>query len=164
MKSLTTFLFKKIKMPNGKSVMVDYSDYKWLNQWKWHDYKGYAVRTIYLGGGRKNPKYKMVSMHRLIAGTPNNYQTDHINGNKLDNRRFNLRFATNSQNQMNKLPAKNNTSGVVGVRWKKQAKKWIALIIKNKKRIHLGYFNTKKEAVLARKKAEKLYFGKYAKL
>ena len=154
---------KKIKLPNNKLTLVDDSDYEFLNQWRWHDYDGYVARTLYLGGGRKNARYKMVKMHRVIMANPEGYQIDHINGDKYDNRRCNLRLATNSQNQMNKKVPKNCSSGVTGVRWKKQADKWSALLIENGKRHHLGYFDTKEDAVSVRKQAEKHYFGEYAK-
>lgn len=155
--------YEYIKLPNGKKVKVDIIDYYFFNQWKWHDYDGYAARTVYLGGGRKNAKYKMVKLHREIMANPEGYQVDHINGDKYDNRRCNLRLATNSQNQMNKGLQKNNTSGHTGVQWVPKWNRWMARIIKDKKRIYLGAFKTKEEAIMARKVAEKIYFNNFAK-
>ncbi len=64
---------KYIKLTQGKKVMVDDSDFEWLNQWKWQlSDNGYAIR-----------RYKTTfRMHRLINNTPSGLFTDHINGNK----------------------------------------------------------------------------------
>ena len=71
-----------------------------------------------------------------------------------------IRYATPSQNEMNRIKASNNTSGHVGIR--KQKDKWTARIKKDSKEIHLGTFQTKEDALHARKKAEEKYFGEYS--
>ncbi|MNJ00228.1 AP2 domain protein [compost metagenome] len=63
---------------------------------------------------------------------------------------------------MNKRIQSNNKSGVTGIFWDKQRNAWKSQISKNKKRIDLGWFHDFKEAVAARKEAEKKYFGEYA--
>jgi hypothetical protein len=94
--------------------------------------------------------------------TPYGLQTDHINRNKLDNRKCNLRIVNCSQNKMNIKLRSDNSSGVKGVYFDKQRKKWVAEIMLNKKKFHLGRFNNIEEAKLKRKFAEKQYFGEYA--
>lgn len=79
---------------------------------------------------------------------------DHINGDKEDNSKANLRLVSPEQNSKNMKISKRNTSGRVGVYWNKRKKKWSAAASKNKKEIHLGYFPTKQEAILARIRAE----------
>jgi hypothetical protein len=71
---------KTIKLSQGKEVIVDEEDYAYLSQWKWYFNGGYAVR------GCK----KRILMHRVIMATPDDKVTDHINRDKLDNRRCNF--------------------------------------------------------------------------
>jgi hypothetical protein len=88
---------------------------------------------------------KMHLNHRLIwlihHGRWPAEQLDHINGDRQDNRIENLREVTNSQNSQNQKNRKTNTSGFPGVCWNKTSKKWSSYAYKDKKRIHLGYFN-----------------------
>lgn len=101
-------------------------------------------------------------MHRLILSTEEGMDTDHINQNKLDNRRGNLRPLSRSFNNHNQGPRRNNTSGHTGVNWFKPAKLWRAYIkveSVSPKRIELGYFKTKEEAIKARKYAENKLLG-----
>lgn len=133
----------KIKLTKGKYALVDKADYDWLNQWKWQfGSRQYAVKS--------NGKGRLIYMHRLIMNTPEGMDTDHINRNSLDNRRSNLRICTRSENCRNRGLQPNNTSGVTGVSWNKRQNKWIAYINKQGKRIHLGYYATKKQAVAVR--------------
>ena len=101
-------------------------------------------------------------LHRFICGFPENMCVDHKDRNKLNNTRNNLRICTHRENSINKDKLKNNSSGFTGVYWNKGKNKWQAIIEVNKKRIHLGYFNEKKAALIARLKAEKDLFGEFA--
>jgi len=145
---------KKIKLTKGKYVTVDNDMFGFLNQWKWFYSNGYAARFVYLGGGRKNAKYKMIFMHRLINETPEGYETDHINRNKLNNRKINLRIADRSLNSRNKSITKNNTSGYKGIDFYKRIGKWRARISLNKITFSLGYYKNIERAVAAREEAE----------
>lgn len=100
---------------------------------------------------------KLIELHRLIMGFPENKIIDHINGNTLDNRRNNLRICSNSENIIKGKLRTNNKSGVSGVRFDKERKKWTASIKIMYKQHFLGQFKTKKEAIMARKEAEKEY-------
>lgn len=97
----------------------------------------------------------MIYMHALLNKTPTGFVTDHINGNKLDNRKENLRTATSSQNGINRGKQINNTSGHKGINW--YANAWVAEIKVNQKKIHLGRFKNIDDAVAARKAAEQIY-------
>lgn len=104
--------------------------------------------------------------HRLIYGIDaisKNMRIDHINGNRADNRKSNLRLVTLSQNAMNRKIPNNNTSGCSGVSYNKIQQRWEARIGYEGRRIHLGWFDTLEEAVMARKKAEEMYYGEYAR-
>ena len=74
---------------------------------------------------------------------------DHINRNRLDNSLENLRIVTQSENVFNKSHQKNNKSGYRGVSWTSREQKWRAVISKNKKQKHIGYFENKDEAYAA---------------
>lgn len=84
-------------------------------------------------------------------------QIDHINGIKTDNRLINLRNVTKSVNMTNTKISSVNTTGTVGIYWSKSSKKWFSRIQKNKKVIHLGFFDDKEEAISVRKAAEIKY-------
>lgn len=150
---------RRIRLSKGKSVLVDDGDFEWLSQWSWHyGTHGYACRATYVrGSGRKNQKNTYVLMHRLINKTPDGFFTDHINRNRLDNRRSNLRTADKSLNSINRAIQPNNTSGHKGVHWFKRLGLWQVYINKNRKRVSLGYFKNLRDAVKARKLAEKEY-------
>ncbi len=130
-----------IPLTQGKFAIVDPEDYEWLMQWKWSFNTGYAVR-----GTRKGGKQLKFRMHRVIAKTPNGFETDHINRNKLDNRRCNLRVCPPRINRMNRPAQSNNVLGLKGVYFKKRNKKFVAQIGGRNNQKHLGYFNTAEEA------------------
>ena len=87
---------------------------------------------------------------------------DHINQNPQDNRLSNLRLANKSENSINNPIHSNNTSGIIGVSWDKRQQSWRAYISYQKKRIELGRFENKEEAIKRRLEAEKKYFGEFA--
>ena len=82
--------------------------------------------------------------------------------NPLNNCRSNLRICTHQQNQCNQNLQKNNTSGVIGVRFYKARNKYVARIKYWGKDIHLGYYINKTEAMQARNEGAKLLFGEFA--
>lgn len=88
---------------------------------------------------------------------------DHINGDSLDNRIENLRPATQSQNCANQGLKKNNTSGIKGVRYRKDTNKWTAHVMVNRKNISLGCYGTIEEAAIAYEIGAKKFFGEFAK-
>lgn len=118
----------------GQKILVDKVDYEFLNQWKWHvSSSGYAVRSM--DGGMKK-----VLMHRFIISVPSYMETDHINRNKLDNRRTNLRACDHSTNMLNR----SFTSK--GVSWDSKSKKWRVRIQRSGLRRYYGLYKSKKDA------------------
>lgn len=103
-------------------------------------------------------------MHRLIMDAKDGQKVDHINRNTLDNRKSNLRFVTQSQNMMNAVIRKTNTSGFKGVCFVSREGKWLATIWKDGKQKWLGYFKDKKDAAQAYNKAALELHGQYALL
>lgn len=138
------------KYPNIYTL-VDDKDFKFLNQWKWGiSTKGYVVRK---------DKMKNISMHRVVNNTLKGLQTDHINRNKLDNRRSNLRNVTNRQNHLNMPIQKNNKSGYPGICFDKYNNKWRVQITIMRKTIQIGRFINLESAIFSRKEAEKVYYA-----
>ena len=145
---------KQIKLTQGKVSIVDDADHKYLSQWKWCFEGRYATRQP----SRKLGKRKPIYMHRFILNPSEGMEIDHINRNKLDNRRSNLRICIHSQNLINRGIQKNNTSGYAGVTWYKPLKKWMASIKVDGRFKNLGYFKNKEDAILMRQKLAKLYY------
>jgi hypothetical protein len=152
---------KKIPLTQGKFALVDEEDYEYLMQWKWYYAKGYAVRM------GSQPKRVAILMHRIVLermGFKDFESSDHINRQRFDNRRANLRPVSLEQNNMNRGKQKNNTSGYMGVSWHKQGKKWRVRFRADGKYRSLGLFDDKKEAALAYNEAAKKCHGEFAVL
>jgi hypothetical protein len=98
-----------------------------------------------------------ILMHRVLCNTPKGKQTDHRNGNGLDNRRMNLRVATKTQNMQNRRKLTKASSQFKGVHWHKQHRKWCAVIQGR----HIGLFHVEMEAALAYEARAKKAFGKF---
>jgi hypothetical protein len=87
---------------------------------------------------------------------------DHRNGDTMDNRRYNLRWADKSDSNRNTGLRRNNASGIKGVSWHKPMSKWRAKIQHHGRDIHIGYFTTIEAAADARLEAAKRYHGEFA--
>ena len=132
----------------------DLEDYDKIKDYTWSFNRDYLRDTT----------HRSIAMHQIILPTEDGFIPDHIHGAKSrnDNRKENLRIATQSQNLMNTQLRKNNTSGVKGVHWRKDIEKWAATIWINKKFIALGCYEKFEDAVKARREAEEKYFGEYS--
>lgn len=114
-----------------------------------------SVRTNNSGYAHVTPR----AIHRLIMDALQGDEVDHINGDKLDNRRANLRFLDHRKNCQNRTRLnKNNTSGASGVYWRKRVHSWQAVIQFGGRQKSLGYFKDKEMAIAKRKAAEALYY------
>ena len=132
---------KHIELTKGKVALVDDQDYERVNRHGWSLHSaGYAACTI---------KYKAVLLHNFVNPPPEGLRNDHINQDKLDNRKSNLRFVTCAQNQYNRGLPKNNTTGYKGVAFNKQIQKYVAQIRVNGKLRYLGCFPQPEEAAKA---------------
>lgn len=138
--------YKIIKLNGGKETIIDSFLFEKLSKYNLY-YTGHGYCRISKNG-------KKIYLHRFLTKCPKNKEVDHINGNKLDNRIFNLRIVNRAQNTMNRYNTK-------GVWFSKQKDRWIAEI-RNGKKIHLGIFKNFEDAVAVRNNAEKFYFGEYA--
>ncbi len=147
---------KKIELTQGKFALVDDEDFEYLNQWKWCVNHDYAVRN----GIKNNARQSKIFMHRVLMNTPKGLFTDHVNHNKLDNRKFNLRIVTKQQNQWNMRKHKDSLSPFKGVSFIKKNNKWNASI----RGKHIGEYDTAELAASAYNGRARKLFGKFALL
>lgn len=151
---------KTIQLNKGKVALVDDGDFSWLSKYTWYfSDTGYAKTSLWEDG-----KALQIRMHRLIMGAKRRQMCDHINGDKLDNRRENLRLCNNAENMRNRGMTAKNTSGFKGVYWDKGRRKWHAQIKIFYKQKYLGLFEDKKDAARAYNEAAKNAFGEFAHL
>lgn len=128
------------------------------------DEAGYDTIFGYRGIRFKGKQYRA---HRLawflVHGEFPAQEVDHINGDRKDNRLCNLRLATRQQQQFNRKTPRNNTSGVKGVCWDKQANKWRAAIARGGKSYFVGHFTNIDDAKNAYESAAQAMFGEFAR-
>ncbi len=136
---------------NGYEVLVSDRDWAAVRKHRWHFYDRYVEATI---------DGKTVKLSRFILNAPSNKFVDHRNGDRLDNRRCNLRFCTRSQNQWNRKRNVNSTSGHKGVSEIKSGNFRARVQVKGK-RFHLGVFKTALEAQKARQSFAKEKHGSF---
>lgn len=152
------------KLPLGHNLfaLVDNEDFEYLNQFKWHYTNGYPARWIrkYERQASKDER-TILRLHRAIMKPPENMLVDHINHNKLDNRKENLRICNKSQNCMNRHKRSDNTTGYAGIT-RVRSGRYVVRVGFEGKRIHLGTFDILDEAIYARRNAEKKYHGEFA--
>ena len=141
-----------ITTKNGDLIRADAQDLEKLRLYSWCVSKtGYAVANI---------DGKVSKMHRYILCIDDpRIVVDHINHDKLDNRRINLRLCTQAENSRNKSPIAEN----IGIRLTKHGMYNVRITV-NRKQIHIGNFSTIDEAVRARREAEVKYHGEYGYL
>lgn len=152
---------KKLPLTQGLYAIVDYDDFEFLSQFKWHALKldgGYRAAT------RRNKK--TLYLHRFLMGEPNGIMVDHIDGDPLNNQRNNLRLCSQAENQRNCKKHKDNKSGFKGVHYAndRSLKKWVSQISFNKKVIVLGRFNNPEDAARAYDIGAKKYHKEFAYL
>lgn len=157
-----------VTLTKGYEAVIDAKDAEYISQWNWSaaiKIRGegmissvYAIRCQSVDSKRKT-----VCMHRDLINPSEHLQVDHIDGNGLNNRRSNLRTATNSENQKNRGPSRANRSGMKGVSWHAGIKKWQASIKVDGKDKYLGVFENLEDAHKAYCDASKKFHGQFAR-
>lgn len=137
----------------NKEFKIDKEDFDRIKDRAWRESPyGYIISSN---------KSDNIYLHRVIMDCPENLEVDHINHDKTDNRKNNLRTCSHQQNNYNKLMSKFNTSGHTGVQWDKRNNRWRSRISVNGKDIHLGLFKEYEDAVKAREEAEDKYYKEF---
>lgn len=147
-----------IPLTRGLVAVVDEADFELLSAFAWYAHKGrntwYARTDI---GGRKNRR--RIYMHRMLLGVP---MVDHMDGNGLNNRRANLRPASDSQNQSNRRKAAGTASDFKGVTWDAARATWLAQITRLGQHINLGRTDDELLAAARYDVAARALFGAFA--
>lgn len=125
--------------------------------------------TVHLRGGKYVSVSVSVPLHRALLNPRDGMEVDHINGDRFDNRRANLRLVTSAQNKWNvkrRSPGASRFRGVCRHRARKNEKviRWQANIKVNKQLVRLGYFRDEEQAARAYDVAAKKYHGEFATL
>jgi hypothetical protein len=153
-------LLKERVTKGRKLAIVDDEDFERINKHGWYmSSRGYANRGRRIKRGTWKGK---IMMHREVLNLGDDRFVDHINGDRLDNRKKNLRIVTAEQNMANAKIARNNTSGFKGVN--RCGKRWQSRIYYKGKRIFLGYCKTAEEAFLLYIKHGQQLKGEYFRM
>lgn len=143
----------QIPLSNGGFALIDASDEPLVKgrTW-WRDNRGYVVAKI---------KQRCARLHRVLLGFPP-HDIDHRDGDKLNNRRENLRPCTNHQNQANSKP--HGGKRFKGVYLQRKSGRFEAAIHPHGKRMHLGTFSTAEDAARAYDSKAREVYGEFARL
>lgn len=151
---------REIPLVNGKGVaLVDDEDFALVSacRWRLHN-NGYAITNA-----RNGARGATLFMHRLILTLADGEQTDHVNGNKLDNRRENLRRCTAAENSRNQRKwTTDRTSQYKGVYWSNTRRRWTARITVNGRLLQVGSSQYELAAAVAYDEAAREHFGAFA--
>ena len=147
----------------GEEFYFDLYDFEKIRKYCWwKHHTGYIATNVI----QDNGKHKIIYLHKVImncAFSGRSQLVDHINGNKEDCRKSNLRYATAQQNNQNHKLRSNNKSGYSGVQWNKSHKVWEVCISIDGKRKYVGVSKDYNEAIHLRQEAEKKYYGEWVR-
>lgn len=154
-------LYNKKQEVIGEAI-IDKEDISRVSCYKWRLSKGGTERSKCAGVITGNGKDTYTnSLHRHIMNCSDNMYVDHINGNRLDNRKCNLRICTNQENNFNTVKRNTNTSEYKGVWFDKTRNKWVSEIKISGRKIFIGRYEDIKEAAFTRLYAESLLHKEY---
>lgn len=151
---ITEIILKNSKFEEVGRTIVDTEDLNRIIEHKWR---------LGTWGYAETRSENSILLQRFILNIYDaNLIVDHINRNRLDNRKNNLRLVDKSENAINSDIRINNTSGITGVSWNKRINSWRTYINYNGNRLELGHYKKYEDAVRSRLIAEKQYYGDYA--
>lgn len=140
----------------GDRFVIDTEDFEKVKNYCWR-----KERKDYFIANSRDKTNKIIWLHRVIMDAKDNEYVDHINWDKSDNRKSNLRIATKTQNNINIKRKSNNTSGYTGVSVLKNGK-YKSSISLNGNKYHLGTFDKLDDAIRIRHKAELALHGEWS--
>lgn len=153
-------LYDGITSEQIDEFLIDTEDLPKIKYHKWRFSHSHIVTGLPAKGTQRELSWVILDMDNRDEKYKN-IVIDHINGNPKDNRKSNLRICKQSQNVLNKKFMSNNTSGFIGVSYRKDRDRWDPEIRLNNIRCHLGYTQNKQEAVYKRYYAEELLFKEF---
>lgn len=139
----------RIKLSTGRYAYIDDEDFYAVSYIHWTESDGYAV------GAHGGPR-----LHRLVMGEPPG-QVDHIDGDRMNCRKSNLRVATKAQNAKNRGVNRDSRSGIKGVSFYARSGRWRARIAVDGRKLFLGYFESPELAAAAYEAASEKYHGEF---
>lgn len=138
-----------------KKFYFDLEDYYKIKEYCWQELSNGYIAS-------RDQKQKFIYLHRIIMDANKNEIVDHKKHNLFDNRKEFLRKGTQSNNMMNTSMRRDNTSGFTGVSLNARTGNWISELRYNKKKIYLGSFHNRQDAINARIAAEEKYFNDWS--
>ncbi len=142
-------------------AIIDSEDVSKIKDYRWCVSLGRNAIPAKVVGRTKGYERQITIQHIIMGRKPSRHtMIDHKNRNPLDNRKYNLRLCTNTENCRNSKGWDNSKSGCKGV--KKRGNSWGARIMVNRKEIWLGSFKSQEEAKLAYINAAVKHFGEFA--
>jgi len=158
------YTFRRIKLTQGKYAIVDVEDFERLNQYNWHwTCYGYACRKVPKKFRKGDERHAY--MHKELCPVPDGMVVDHINRNKLDNRKVNLRPATKQQNAWNgTFKRRTGKPRYGGIYWDKALKKWRVRLDIDGRTESFGCYSDELEAAMAYDRVAKQHRGEFASL
>lgn len=147
---------------DGSSFLIDSEDLERVSGLTWmRGKRGYPIAHT----SRKLPGgVKTIPVHKLLLSPPEGYDVDHISGDKMDNRKCNLRVCTHQQNMFNQKLRNTNNTGYYGVSFMRNCGKYEAYINLDGRKKYLNIYGTAAEAANARDAAAVMLYGDYARL
>lgn len=157
-----------IPLTKGYEAVIDAADVPLVSAWSWtaHEYRNTdgTIAKVYAYRKSRGPGPQNIRLHNVILTPLPGHFADHNDNDGLNNRRSNLRHATNSQNMCNRGAPRNNTSGAKGVYWNKETNRWAAKIrVRNETRF-LGRYGCITAAAIAYAKACQELHGEFGRV
>lgn len=148
-----------VPLTRGQVAIIDSDDADKVGRWNWAcGSYAFRIHNCPVLGRRVH-----MTIHRVVMDAPPGLEVDHINGNRFDNRKSNLRLATHRQNGCNTRLRKNSRSGLKGASWHPQSQMWRARVYSNGREIHLGLFDTAEAAHAAYREHASRIHGQFAR-
>lgn len=154
----------RIHLADGRVAIADAADFALLDGRNWHSSHSPCGPCAATHVTTEDGRHDLALMHRVLMEAPDELHVDHINGDRLDNRRSNLRLATNQQNTWNAGLSKRNTSGFKGVSWHTRDLIFGAHIRIAGRQKTLGEFANAISAARAYDEAARRHYGEFARL